>query len=95
MAKPEPSSKISRAGDWGAKKWRKLAVVARRCSERAYPERCAVSDIVQAIDDIPNAQLQAWLRNLSWRLRQPDCFSTPVRVRVVTQWLLGQLFRLW
>ena len=39
-----------RAGDWSPKKWRKLAVVARRCSERAYPERCAVADVVQEID---------------------------------------------
>ena len=39
-----------RAGDWNAKAWRALAVVARRCSEARVGDRCTVADIVAEID---------------------------------------------
>ena len=39
-----------RAGDWKAKSWCKLAVIARQCSEAEYHERCAVADVVAEID---------------------------------------------
>ena len=39
-----------RAGEWSAKKWHKLAVIARRCKASESAERCVVADVVQEID---------------------------------------------
>ena len=39
-----------RAGDWDAKKWRRLAVIARRCAEEHVSMRCTMVDVVAEID---------------------------------------------
>ena len=41
-----------RARDWDAKKWRRLAVIARRCAEERVSERSAVADVVDEVDSL-------------------------------------------
>ena len=57
-----------RAGDWNAKAWRALAVVARRCSEEKVLDRCKIADVVDEIDALAGrggGRRRGWLGSWS------------------------------
>ena len=51
-----------RAGDWKAKAWRALAVVAQRCSQARVSARCTMADVVAEIDALAGrgSRMRRW-----------------------------------